>query len=391
MLSGGLQADDVRSRIRVASPSHTEPLYLLHDGRTIRVRARGGIPSLERAIGDRETAGVPAWRDLPADTAWAHNTPEKVLKHLDRFSGIPDAPAWERSWAEWLYFNGRGRMRASISPSSSVHRSAKTEGTQACGSARSRARSETTNESHPITNGAALAAPDLTIGASFVRLEGMQYRIHLDLRGTNGRRWSGSHSGASPGRLFPRAEFTGARGWLTGYVVPVMSGTLNGTLDVNGERISLDGGAGYHDHNWGFWQGVSWRWGQVQHGDLSFLYGRIFPPREAADPERLPGFLGVVGPGGPLAYTTDVTITETNDARGRPLTITINGSGNNLDLQLRFEVESMVTRQGSASAASGARASTRSPTTLFSSSRPYTVTGRARIRRHFAAGKRGDL
>ena len=49
---------------------------------------------------------------------------------------------------------------------------------------------------------------------------------------------------------------------------------------------SLAGGTGYHDHNWGFWQGVSWQWGQVQHGDLSLLYGRVFPPREAADPER---------------------------------------------------------------------------------------------------------
>ena len=381
VLSGGLQADDIRSRIRVASPSHTEPLYLLHDGRTIRVRARGGIPSLERAIGDRETADVPTWRDRPADTAWAHSTPEKVLKHLDRFSGIPDAPAWERSWAEWLYFNGRAQnarfyLTFLVGPSIGEDRrdaSVRLQLDRGHGV-------EDYDESHPITNGAALAAPDLTIGASFVRLEGMQYRIHLDLRGTNGRRVVGDLTvDASPGRLFPRAEFTGARGWLTGYVVPVMSGTLNGTLDVNGERISLDGGAGYHDHNWGFWQGVSWRWGQVQHDDLSFLYGRIFPPREAADPERLPGFLGVVGPGGPLAYTTDVTITETNDARGRPLTITINGSGNNLDLQLRFEVESMVTRQGSASAAPGATGLDTLTNALdfFQLRGTYTVTGRA--------------
>ena len=56
-----------------------------------------------------------------------------------------------------------------------------------------------------------------------------------------------------------------------------MSGRLDGTLDVDGERLSFDGGAGYHDHNWGFWQGVSWQWGQVQQGDLSLLYGRVFP------------------------------------------------------------------------------------------------------------------
>ncbi len=80
--------------------------------------------------------------------------------------------------------------------------------------------------------------------------------------------------------------------------------------------MSLADGTGYHDHNWGFWEGVSWQWGQVQHGDLSFLYGRVFPPREAADPNRMPGFVGVLGPDGPLGYATDVRITETNDATG---------------------------------------------------------------------------
>ena len=107
VLAGPLQSDAIRPRIRVASPSHSSTLYLLHEGRTTRVRARGGIPSLERAIGDRETATVAAWHDSPDDTAWTQNTPEKLLRHLDRFSGIPDAPEWASSWAEWLYFNGR--------------------------------------------------------------------------------------------------------------------------------------------------------------------------------------------------------------------------------------------------------------------------------------------
>ena len=152
----------------------------------------------------------------------------------------------------------------------------------------------------------------------------MTYRIQLDLRDARGRRAVGNLAlEASPGRLLPRAEFTGARGWLTGYVVPVMSGALNGAITVDGEPVSLDAGAGYHDHNWGFWKDMSWRWGQVQYGDLSLLYGRIFPPREAADPERLPGFLGVVGPDGPLSYTTNVRIEETNDSQGRPRTITV--------------------------------------------------------------------
>ena len=113
-----------------------------------------------------------------------------------------------------------------------------------------------------------------------------------------------------PGRLVPPIEITGAQGWRTGYVVPVMSGTLEGAIDIDGVRVSLDGGRGYHDHNWGFWHGVSWQWGQAQQGDLSVIYGRVFPPREAADPETIPGFVGVLGPDGPLGYSTNVRIIE---------------------------------------------------------------------------------
>ena len=46
-----------------------------------------------------------------------------------------------------------------------------------------------------------------------------------------------------------------------GYVVPALSGELSGELSIGDERIDLAGGSGYHDHNWGFWEGVTWRWG----------------------------------------------------------------------------------------------------------------------------------
>jgi hypothetical protein len=141
----------------------------------------------------------------------------------------------------------------------------------------------------------------------------------------------------------PPLEIRGAQGWVTGYVVPVTSGTLNGELTVDGERVSLAGGTGYHDHNWGFWEGVSWRWGQVQHEDLSFVYGRVFPPPEAADPDAMPGFVGALGPDGPIAYATDVAITETSDERGAPRAIMVRARGAALELDLRFDVTSIVT------------------------------------------------
>lgn len=344
LLSGTLHSDALRDRVRTAAPSHSTDLYLVTgDGRPVRVDARGGIPSLERALGDPEVAGSAAWDDTPGDTAWVERSPDAVLRQIDAFHPIPDAPEWERSWAEWLYFNGR-------SPGARFYLTflvgpALPDGTRSAGvrlQLERNGKMETFSAGDELTEAEVQRAPDLTIASSSVRLEGMRYRIHLDLTGEGGRRATGDLTlDASPGRLVPPFEIAGARGWKTGYVVPVMSGALNGTIQVGaGGQVSLDGGTGYHDHNWGFWQGVTWQWGQVQHEDMSFLYGRVFPPPEAADPERMPGFVGALGPDGPIGYATDVRITETNDPQGRPRTITVRASGAALDLTLRFDVAS---------------------------------------------------
>jgi hypothetical protein len=87
----------------------------------------------------------------------------------------------------------------------------------------------------------------------------------------------------------------------------------------------------------------------VQHDGLSLIYGRVFPPAEAADPNRVPGFIGVLGPEGPLGYAMNVTISEANDDRGRPQTITVRGSGRSLNINLRFDVESAVINRAAGS------------------------------------------
>jgi hypothetical protein len=186
---------------------------------------------------------------------------------------------------------------------------------------------------------------------------GLQYRISLHVTDALGRTAAGTLTlDAPPGRLLPPVEISGARGWRTGYVVPVMSGPLAGRLTVNGADVSLDG-TGYHDHNWGFWRGVSWRWGQAQHGDLSVIYGRVIPPPDAVDPERMPGIVGVLGPDGLLGYATDVRIVEEggekdgaiDDKTGRPTSLHVTARGRAMDLSLQFDVESAVStrmRQG---------------------------------------------
>jgi hypothetical protein len=130
-----------------------------------------------------------------------------------------------------------------------------------------------------------------------------------------------------------------------------MSGALTGELSVDGQRIAV-AGTGYHDHNWGFWEGVSWRWGQVQHEDTSYVYGRVIPPPDAADPERLPGFLVALGPDGPVGYATNVRIEET-DAPGtnRPARILVTGRARAFNLRMDIAVESAIVNRGGALAA----------------------------------------
>lgn len=402
LMSGTLQSEGLRSRIDVASPSHTESLFLVREEGPLRVDARGGIPSLERALGDAEIleARVGAgewtsrpgesdashgWSDTPADVAWTRETPERTLRHIDRFHAVPADTEWSSSWAEWLYFNGRsngarfyltflvGPPLANGNRPATVRLQLDRDG-----------RVENYGTSAELTQSDVDRAPELTIGRSRVHLDGMVYRLHLELqRDDRGRGEAGSGPGrsgmvvgdlslvATPGRLVPPVQIAGARGWQTGYVVPVMSGALSGSLAVDGSTtVSFDGGSGYHDHNWGFWQGVSWQWGQVQHGDLSFIYGRVFPPRDAADPDRIPGFVGALGPEGPLGYATNVVISEKDGAEGQPSAITITARGTALDLEIRFDVRSVVaTRMSQGPLANGV--------TFLQMRGDYSVTGQA--------------
>ena len=357
LLANTLRSAPLAPQVRVAAPWSRTTLYLTprnpqtpRPSQPFSVRARGGIPSLERALGDSETADQPAWADTPADSAWASPDPGDVLRAIDRFHPVPDVPARAKSWAEWLYFNGRGPtarfyLTFMVGPyEGSGSRSAGVRLQLDRGG-----RVESFTGTSVIDDASVMRAPDLVIGRSSVRLYGLRYTIRVDLSGDGGRRAIGDLTiEASPGQLVPPVEIHGAAGWRSGYVVPVISGTLNGSLSVAGERVDFSAGIGYHDHNWGFWENVTWQWGQVQKDDLSIVYGRIFPPRDAADPERVPGILGVVGPAGLIGYATSLTIDETNDASGTPSSITLRGRSGSVDLTMRFDVEDVVVNRAAA-------------------------------------------
>jgi hypothetical protein len=340
------------------SPATRDTMYLRHDGQSTAIAVRGGIPSAEQRLGDRETAAVEGWNDTDADRAWLSADPGRVLRAIDRFHAVPDVPARAASWAEWLYFNGiasGGRFYLTFMTGPATASGERSVGV------RLQLERNGSLEAFSVhgTAGAAdilAAAPDLTLGDNRVRLEGTDYRVTVDLPSETGR---GRATGtivvhANPDRSVPPFVLQGARGWVSGYTVPVMAGTMDGELRVAGgtssgpaATLDLSGGTAYHDHNWGFWDGVSWQWGQVQHDGLSFVYGRVRPPADAADPAHVPGFLAVLGPSGPLAFSTDATIEETNAAGAeRPSRIVVRASGEGLDATLTLAVEETTTTPG---------------------------------------------
>jgi hypothetical protein len=336
------------SRVRVLAPSSRQAVFLRHDGRSIPVAVHGSIPSADRAIADGEIADLPAWTDTPGDREWLDADASSVLRAIDGFHPIPDVPSRSDSWAEWLYFNGTapaGRFYLTFlaGPAQSNSRRTMVVRLQLERDGVMSAYSQRTE-----VDAAALVAhaPDLTAGPNTVRLAGTDYRIQLDLPSETDRtRVTGNivvH--ADPDRSVPPFVLEGAGGWISGYTVPVTSGRLDGRLSAGSTTIDFADGTGYHDHNWGFWEGVSWQWGQVQHDGLSFVYGRVRPPADAADPQRVPGFLAVLGASGPLAFSTDATIEETNvPGSDRPSRIVVRASGDALDATLTLDVDQTAT------------------------------------------------
>jgi hypothetical protein len=346
----GLRQESGQPSAAAASPSRRTSVYLVGPEGTMPVVARGGVPSLERAIGDTEAADVAAWTDSPGDARWKAVDAGDLLRSIDRFHQPPDLPEFASSWAEWLYFNGRttdGRVRFYLT----FMVGPELESRRGFRSASVRLQldrdGQTTNFSSRDDVDARRildAAPDLDIGGSQVRLEGGQYRIVLRLKAEHdGSELVGAlRLDPDPGRSLPPAVIHGARGWLSGYVVPVLSGRISGTLGT----LAI-AGEGYHDHNWGFWRDVRWQWGQVASGDLSFIYGRVFPPPEVADPDRIPGFLGVLDQNGLLGVATNVQIAEHGPDQvpalaGAPQVITVTGRSSTLDVTLRFSTDRAV-------------------------------------------------
>ena len=262
-----------QSAIAAVAPAIENKLvYLRANGRTVVTRAGGEIPSRAAAVGAALDLEGGRWGDTPADRAWISPTPEQLYDELDRFH----LPAFRDStWAEWDYFNvvtGPGEWWYLTLLVGGEVPTGRWGGQLLVTHRRPDGIYERFADPVPADRiRLDTAAADLVLGANRVRQRMGLY--HVSARGPRGLVIDFDLSPA-PGRYFPPAELR-ADPFVSGYVVPALSGKVDGRFCVARRCRTVGGAVGYHDHNWGVWRAVTWEWG-VAHGTaLDVLYGGV--------------------------------------------------------------------------------------------------------------------
>jgi hypothetical protein len=119
---------------------------------------------------------------------------------------------------------------------------------------------------------------DVRIGDSYARDTGGGYEVHLEVEGDAlDLVFEPTLPGWKPGNAvnhipFPRFN---SMGWL----VPVPAARVSGHITVAGRRVAVEGGHGYHDHNWGEAPIThfvdNWHWGHVVCGEAVIIWSDI--------------------------------------------------------------------------------------------------------------------
>ena len=250
-----------------------------------------------------------------------------------------------RSWAEWLYFNGRSgdaRLLPDV-PGRSAAASGR-RGRRRPAAARSgRAHDVVSPIRRKSTRRELLARrPDLTVGGTAsVSTAASTTSRSICRRSPGAARASGAlvlH--ATPGRSLPPIAIRGAAGWVSGYVVPVMSGDARGIIQHRprsrrfrraAPAITITtGDSGRTSPG----SGVRSRRRPVVRLRPRPSAGRCRRRRAAC-----PAFLLALGPDGPIGYATDVSIEEVNEAgTSSPRRITVDARSDSWQLTLNLDV-----------------------------------------------------
>lgn len=269
--------------IRAAAPQIDGRLVYLRTSGGAEFAARAGaeVPSANVAVGAARSIATGDWRDDDGDRRWMSPSFAELRHEVDRFHRIPAGTANPESWAEWQYFNvlsADGRRWAFIS----LIVAGDTRGEKWGGNVGITLRGQggaTRRYSATVPRGetrTSLDSADMRIGSSTVRvLPDGRYALTASATAPDGERVRVRLTFApARGAYFPPASF-GEGAFVSGYVVPALRASADGEICIANRCERFENAQGYHDHNWGSWQGVSWDWGAARAGAYTLLYGRV--------------------------------------------------------------------------------------------------------------------
>ena len=250
-------------------------LYLTHGGERLLVRAGGEIPSRSRTVGAALTLGAGRWDDTPDDRGYVSPAPQRLYDELDRFH-LPKHR--DPSWGEWQYYNvvtGNGEswyitylVGGDVTGGNWGGQLLVTSPKPGGGSRRFLAAVPASAVRFDT------AHADLSIGTNTVRQRDGVYRLEGRARGTEGELRFRLVVTPEPRKYFPPIELASDQ-FISGYVVPALRASVSGEICVGARCQAVDRAPGYHDHNWGVWQDVTWEWGQAHGTYQTVVYGGV--------------------------------------------------------------------------------------------------------------------
>ncbi len=278
--------------VEAASPEITGKLvYLRTSAGIFPARASAAIPSAARRSGSALAIADTAWQDTPEDQAWLAPSAAAVLEEIDRFHAPVPGPEG-RTWAEWWYFNFAEPGGTSGYVSFIADRAQNVLVSVALRQPnRPAVRWQDTHTGATVP----LSGTTYRAGPHVIELRGGVYHLRLLRPGFS----ADLRFRPVPHLYFPPVEWRAGM-FRSGYVVPALRASVVGWVRVGAETIRVDG-TGYHDHNWGVWQSVTWEWGTASVPQYALLAGLVRHPSLAAQEMLVALFARESGRSGLLA------------------------------------------------------------------------------------------
>lgn len=271
-----------RSRVRAVSPVIENKLvYLRHRGEVVAARAGGEIPSRAEAVDAGLRLEQGGWSDSPRDSSWIAPSAEQLYHELDRFHlpGVADS-----SWGEWHYFN------VATGPKEWWYVTYLVGGAVPSGRWGGRLLISRRNPAGGYDRYGAdfpgslvtfdTASANLSIGGNAVRQSEGVYHLNATAAGPSGTARIELTVIPDHNRYFPPVDLKEGE-YLSGYVVPILSGTASGSICTGASCRQLNAVPAYHDHNWGVWRDVTWDWGAARGRVFDLLYGAVYTPDDS--------------------------------------------------------------------------------------------------------------